>query len=104
MFVKIMKEILSIINQFAQLESKLLEQQQDESIVRMLQRMNASWNAMGYTYMMPLGEKYNETRTDVVANIVGEIGSNMIITQVVKPVIYYQDKIVQQGIVMVESK
>jgi hypothetical protein len=104
MFVQNMKEILAVINQCALLELKLIEQNAEESVVRMLQRIRASWENMGYTYILPIGEKYNETRTDVAANIVGETSDDLIITQIVKPVIYFQNQIVQQGIVIAASQ
>lgn len=98
-----MKETLNIMNQFALLELKL-GADRDESINRIIQRIKAIWESMGLVYQLPLGEKYTDTRTDVMANIVGEMGADMTITQIVKPIIYQNDVIVQQGIVMVEAK
>ncbi len=99
-----MKQTLTIINQFALLEMKLQEGNKDESVQRIIQRIKSVWEEMGFVYNLPIGEKYNDTRTDVVANIVGEIGNEMTITQIVKPIIYCDNVIVQQGIVMVEAK
>lgn len=99
-----MKETISIINQFALLEMKLKKDNADESVQRIIQRIKTEWQGIGYEYSLPIGEKYNDTRTDVLANIVGEIGEDMRITQIVKPVIYHNHLIVQQGVVMVEAK
>ena len=98
-----MKETLTIMNQFALLELKL-GNDKDESIQRIIQRIKAVWEGMGLVYQLPIGEKYTDTRTDVMANIVGEMASEMTITQIVKPIIYQNNVIVQQGIVMVEAK
>jgi hypothetical protein len=56
----------------------------------------------------PLLEKFTESRTDCEANIIGKLTNHMIVTQVIKPIIYQSidgtKTIVQKGIVMVESK
>jgi hypothetical protein len=62
----------------------------------------------GYFIHDPMQEKYAESRTDCDANIVGKLSNNMVVTQVIKPIIYQTidgaKTIVQKGIVMIESK
>lgn len=55
----------------------------------------------------PIGEAYNETRTDCSASIAGEATENLIVVEVIKPIIRLRQaqisRIVQQGVVIVKS-
>ena len=53
--------------------------------------------------------KYNETRTDLEASIAGNSAENLIVTEVIKPIIRLRTSsgtttIVRKGIVVVESR
>lgn len=96
-----MKPLFEIINQLSQLEHKLKTQ---EEYQRYFARCKQSLGEMGYTYYWPLDEKYSETRTDVEAHITGTETGNLVITQVIKPVIVQDNAIVQRGVVIVEGK
>jgi DNA repair exonuclease SbcCD ATPase subunit len=67
-----------------------------------------SGNNVHYYYENPINESYNDTRTDVDAHISGIKTDNLVIIDVIKPIIRSQtnDKsaIVQKGIVTVTSK
>ncbi|MNP69551.1 hypothetical protein D3C76_1656630 [compost metagenome] len=56
----------------------------------------------------PLGQPFKETRTDLEATIVGAGTENLVVTEVIKPVIRLVNgpvsRIVQKGIVVVQSK
>ena len=56
----------------------------------------------------PINQKYKETRTDVEANISGDSTENLIIVDVIKPIIRIKQgkvsKIIQKGIVIVQDK
>jgi hypothetical protein len=62
----------------------------------------------GYYIENPLGEPYNENRTDCDASIAGDNTENLFISEVVRPIIRYKHKgqsiIVQKAIVIVQSK
>jgi hypothetical protein len=62
---------------------------------------------MDLEYLNPIGERYNETRTDVTATISGSSSRNLVITEVIKPIIVQRvgnvQQIVQVGVVIVES-
>ena len=62
----------------------------------------------GLLFHNPIGESYNETRTDIDASIAGDSAENLIITEVIKPIIRYRkggiSMIARKGIVVVESK
>ncbi|MBS1636549.1 MAG: hypothetical protein JST26_11590 [Bacteroidetes bacterium] len=96
-----MKPLYEVINQLSALETKL---NRSEEYARYFARCKQSFEDMGITYYSPINEKYNETRTDVEANIAGAETANMIITQVIKPVIVHNGVLAQRGIVIVEGK
>jgi hypothetical protein len=62
----------------------------------------------GLSYHNPIGEKYDETRTDLEANIAGESTKDLVIKEVNKPIIRFRapgiDRIVRKGVVVVGSK
>lgn len=99
-----MKAHLEILNQLFSLEQKLIKDHQPDTYSRYFNRIKQSYSELDFTFHNPLNEKYNETRTDVEANISGNPGNNMVITQVIKPIIFMGNKLVQQGIVIVENK
>ena len=55
-----------------------------------------------------MGETFNETRTDLEASITGSGTENLHVVEVIKPIVRVGDKnfsrVVQKGIVVVESK
>jgi hypothetical protein len=96
-----MKQLFEIINQLSTMELKLGEQ---EEYKRYFSRCRQSFEEMGYVYYSPVNEKYSETRTDIEASITGSESKNMVISQVIKPVIVKDGVIVQKGIAIVEGK
>ena len=63
----------------------------------------------GLIYQNPIGEKFNETRTDLEASIAGNSAENLVVTEVIKPIIRLRTNtgvttIVRKGVVVVESK
>ncbi|MEN9523350.1 MAG: hypothetical protein RL065_1727 [Bacteroidota bacterium] len=99
--------IKAIINQLFEIETKLKLENLDGKFERNFNRIKQTIEAEGYTYHNPVGEKYAETRTDCEASISGGLGSNLKITQVIKPIIHKHENgnstIVQKGIVIVEN-
>jgi vacuolar-type H+-ATPase subunit I/STV1 len=67
-----------------------------------------SGNEAHYYYKNPVNESYDDTRTDVIAHISGTKTDNLIIVEVIKPIIRMeinnQSAVVQKGIVTVASK
>lgn len=99
-----MKQIINIINQVFEIEKKLGGH--TTNLQRNLDRIKAELNEMDYSYHNPLHEKWDETRTDCEASISGAVKSKMLITEVIKPVVFYAEngskKIVQKAVVVVE--
>lgn len=67
---------------------------------------------VGLSYEDPMGQSFKETRTDLDATISGTGTNNLVVVEVIKPIIraLFRDgsgeyaKIVQKGIVIVESQ
>ncbi len=61
----------------------------------------------GLFYENPLGQVFNETRTDLEVSISGESTENLLVVEVSKPIIRYgtaaRSQVVQKGIVVVKS-
>lgn len=96
-----MKHLFEVINQLCLMETKLSG---NEEFNRHFSRCKQSFEEMGITYQLPINEVYKETRTDLEAHITGSESKNLIITQVIKPIIFQNGSLVQRGIVIVEGR
>lgn len=112
--IKYPKHLLVILNQVFEIESKLRKIQESNSIQRNVDRLKdffateALSDGQGLVYHNPIGESYDETRTDCDASISGASHENLEIIEVLKPIIYvkYGDRqiVIQKAIVIVQSK
>jgi hypothetical protein len=99
-----MKSLIEIANQVHTLEKKMAKAATDSSqYTRHIQRIRQALEEMGVTYHSPEGEKYTDSRTDIEANLTGEPSNNMGITDVIKPIVMQDGKIIQTGIVIVAA-
>ncbi|MFC0181073.1 hypothetical protein SAMN04515674_11929 [Pseudarcicella hirudinis] len=98
-----MKQLIEIANQLHVLEKKIAKAPDTAQCIRHIQRIKKSLEEMEFTYYSPQGEKYTDSRTDVEANLMGECSDNMRITEVIKPIVMQNNKIVQVGVVIVEA-
>ncbi len=98
-----MKPLIEIANQIHQIEKKLSKDGLSEQFTRNISRIKASFLELSLSYHDPVGEKYTDTRTDVEANITGELSDNMHITETIKPIVTLEGRIIQPGIVIVEK-
>jgi hypothetical protein len=98
-----MKPLIEIANQVCFLEKKLQADSSNASLIRHIQRMKQALEDLEIRYHDPEGEKYTDSRTDVEANIMGEVSDQMSISQTIKPIVFQNNIIVQMGIVIVES-
>jgi hypothetical protein len=92
---------LRIINQVFDIERKSA---QNAAILRHIERIRSTFEEMGYQIYNPSGEPYNETRTDCEASIAGSKVDNLVVAEVIKPIVRRQGVIIQKGVVIVESK
>ncbi|KAA5534487.1 hypothetical protein F0919_07650 [Taibaiella lutea] len=103
-----MQHTLAIINQVFEIKQKLEQDNLAGKFERNFNRLFSAFEEEGYTCNNPLGERYTDSRSDCTANIVGRESKNMMITQVIKPIIYQKENgaltLIQKGIVIVESK
>jgi hypothetical protein len=121
---QIPKEYQFLINQIFEIEKKVNDIQESNSLKRNLDKLKSFFeneflkDGNGFVYHNPIGEKYDETRTDCEANISGTSIENLEIIDVIRPIIIYKYKsidpitskeiikpfIVQKAIVIVKSK
>ena len=116
-----LRPFLDLLNQVFEIEKKVAALTEPNSIGRNLNRMR-NWferelvftsggqpTICSFTYRNPLGEAYNETRTDCDASIAGGNTENLVITEVIKPIVWLNlngqpGSIVQQVVVVVASQ
>lgn len=103
------------MNQVYEMDQKLANKEDKGSLLRNLEKIkDALKHGEGYglVYENPLGQPFNETRTDVEATISGEGTDNLVVVEVIKPIIRAViregsaeiSKVVQKGVVIVESR
>ena len=112
------KPYFELLDQLFEIERKLENIEESQSISRNLNKMkdifetnlfsNSTTSEIGFTYDNPIGESYNETRLDLEASIAGNSTENLFIKEVIKPIIRYKSGgstlIARKGVVVVESK
>lgn len=102
------KVLIKMVNQLFEIQKKTIGKSELAGISRNLERISEYMGELGFSLHNPISESYNETRTDCEANIAGNISNKMIISEVIKPIIYFTDEsnrkcIVQRGVVIVQS-
>jgi hypothetical protein len=111
--LSIPKVYVDVLDQVFEIEKKLEGISEPNSIGRNVNRIKDCFENLtqdsGLIYQNPLGEKFNETRTDLEASIAGGSADNLVVTEVIKPIIRLRTNsgattIVRKGVVVVESK
>ena len=117
-----LRPYLDLLNQVFEIDKKTSALTESNSIQRNVRNMR-TWferdimSAQGQdghqvvyslTFHNPIGEPYNETRTDCDASIAGSSTERLVITEVMKPIVWLSvggapKHIVQQAVVVVES-
>ena len=96
---------LKMANLVFELDKRMAGREPNPALVRICDKMKSVIEESGIYLYNPVGEKYAETRTDVEANISGTSLTNLIIKEVIKPVLYIEEngkrKLVQKGVVVV---
>ena len=115
--VNVPKLYLTLLNHLYEIERKTSGLEDFKKISRNIERMkdafktelNGTVDDTGLTYEDPMGQPYNETRIDLEANISGEGTDNLVVVDVIKPIIRLESanqglsRVVQKGVVIVES-
>jgi len=115
--VKIPRIYIDLLDQVFEIEKKLELINEPNSIARNISKMKEVFeNAfgsitetdIGLLYHNPIGEAYSETRTDLEASIAGSLTTNLVVTEVIKPIIRFRsggvNMIARKGVVVVASK
>jgi hypothetical protein len=124
--IHIPKTILTVLNQLYELEQKLKKQGDPANLSRNVGKMKDAFAEEGlptldavagqrricFAYEDPMGQPFKETRTDLEATISGSGTESLVVVEVIKPIIraIVKDsagefsKIVQKGVVIVESR
>ncbi len=96
-----------LLNQLFELKSKIDQENLSDKFERNFQRLFALLEEEGLFFKDPIGELYNDARTDVEVSIVGKESSQMRITKVIKPIIYKKEGgnalLLQKGVVIIEK-
>jgi len=108
---------ITAINQLYELEQKLKKHGDPNNLQRNLTRMKGAFEqfydeSSGFAYEDPMDQPFKETRTDLEASIAGSGTENLVVVEVLKPIIraVVRDsqgnfsKVIQKGVVIVESK
>lgn len=99
------QSLCAIVNQLHSMKSISGD---DAKLTRKLTRINQLLEAESIYVHNPLGEPYDDTRIDCEATISGEGLVDLVIVDVVKPIIYNRsggdNQILQRAVVIVESK
>ena len=118
--IKVPQCYLDLINQIFEIEKKLANLKDENSIQRNINKIKTNIECelfkfnqdASFTYHNPIGEDYSETRTDCEATISGNNFDNLEIIEVIKPIVFcsirdgsnFKKTIVQQAVVVVKSK
>lgn len=106
--IEIQKWVLQIMNNVCDIERKLLIHGDPANARRNLERIKEALATQQIFYEDPMGEDFNETRTDLEASITGSGADNLKVVEVIKPIVRWGDKsfsrVVQKGIVVVQSQ
>jgi len=109
---KAVKNQIFILNQIFEIEKKVERLNIDNTIGRNIDKLKNFYENdfdenTSFVVENPITQKYSETRTDVEASISGDSTENLIITDVIKPIIRIKqggtNQIIQNGIVVVQD-
>jgi hypothetical protein len=106
--IEIPSWILVVLNSLYEIERKLEVHGDPGHAKRNVDRIKAEFEQQSFIIDDPLGQSFKETRTDLEATIVGVGTDNLLVIEVIKPVIRLVSgsisRVVQKGIVVVQSK
>jgi hypothetical protein len=101
------RRLLTMLNQVFEIEKKLSLHGDPNNLGRNVNRSKDAMEELSFFYENPIGEDFQETRTDLEATISGKGTEGLKIVEVIKPIIRCGrrdlSRIVQKGIVVVEA-
>lgn len=106
--IEVPKWALTVLNNLYEIERKLAIHGDPGNASRNIEKMKDAFAEQMLFYEDPMGEPFKETRTDLEASISGAETENLVVVEVIKPVIRVGEaafsRVVQKGIVMVQSE
>jgi len=108
--IEIPKYVMTVLNQIFEIERKAGVGGVSQKILRSIEKIKSAFDsdAMEFVIESPLNQRYDITRTDVEATIVGSDHENLEITEVFKPIIKIRvsgiSRVIQQGVVIATSR
>ena len=108
-----LRPYLNLMNQVFEIEKKLDKLKNPGSIGRNVRKMKEAFAQDlfpngGLVYEDPIGQSYDETRSDCEASISGESTEDLVVVDTIKPIVrltvHDMTRIVQRAVVVVESK
>ncbi|WKZ20220.1 MAG: hypothetical protein QY310_06555 [Candidatus Jettenia sp. CY-1] len=114
--IQVPKSIITTLNQIYEMEQKLKKNGDPDNIQRNIEKIKDAFEhddpTLGLIYDDPLGMPFKETSTDMEATISGSLTDDLIVVEVIKPIIraFLRDgfvkitKVIQKGIVIVKSR
>ena len=106
--IEVPKWALTLLNNLYEIERKLAVHGDPGNASRNVEKMKDAFVEQMLFYEDPMGEPFKETRTDLEATISGADTENLVVVEVIKPVIRAGEaafsRVVQKGIVLVQSK
>lgn len=106
--IQIPKGALVLLNNLYEVERKLAIHGDPGNASRNVEKMKDALRSEGLFYEDQMGQLFKETRTDLDATISGTGTENLVVTEVIKPIIRVGEdkfsKVVQKGIVVVQSR
>jgi len=114
---KVPKSFIDLLDQIFEVERKIENINESNSIHRNINKIknifenifeSPTETGIGLIYHNPIGESYSATRLDLEASIAGNSVDNLVVTEVIKPIIRYKEGgstlVARKGVVVVESK
>ena len=105
--IEVPKWALQILNNLCDIERKLALGGDPHNARRNVERIKEAFETQQIFYEDPMGQEFNETRTDLEASITGVGTENLRVVEVIKPIVRYGDRslsrVIQKGIVVVEA-
>jgi len=107
-----LKKYTFILNQLFEIEKKANKLNEKNSICRNIDKLkdffeNEFNEDISFMIENPLHQKFDETRTDLEAMIAGESADDLVVVDVIKPIIRIKQnnriQIIQRGVVVVEN-
>jgi hypothetical protein len=106
------KWVLTLMNNLYEVERKLALHGDPGNASRNVEKMKDALSGAlgdeGLFYEDPMGQSFKETRTDLEATISGANTENLVVVEVIKPIVRIggvdYSRVVQKGIVLVQSK